>query len=68
MTAPALRECTVRLTTRPEACFAFLGENGARIPSMAEDVATELRTLRRRTAASRRYGFDAESLQLMELV
>ncbi len=30
--------------------------NGARMPSMAEEVATDLSTLRRRCAGSRRWG------------
>lgn len=39
--------------------------NGARMPSMAEDVATFLSTLRSRSAGSRRYRLAEESLELM---
>lgn len=38
---------------------------GAWIPSMAEELATEANTLRRRATGSRRYGLAAESLALM---
>lgn len=38
--------------------------NGARMPSMAEEVATFLSTVRSRTAGSRRYRLAEESLEL----
>ncbi len=39
--------------------------NGARMPSMADDVATERSTLRWRCSGSRRCGLVLESLELM---
>ena len=39
--------------------------NGARMPSMAEDVATDRSTVRLRTAGSRRYRLVEESFELM---
>ena len=39
--------------------------NGAWIPSMAEELATEANTLRWRATGSRRYGLAVESLALM---
>ena len=42
--------------------------NGARIPSMAEDVATDLETVRLRTAGSRRYRLVEESFELMSKI
>lgn len=39
--------------------------NGARMPSMAEDVATDLSTVRLRTAGSRRYRLVEDSFELM---
>lgn len=68
MTADVLRAFVLRLLTRFGRPFVIIDANGARIPSIAEDVATEVRTERWRTAPSRRYGFAAESLLLMDLV
>lgn len=42
--------------------------NGARIPSMADDVATDLNTLRLRAAELRRYGLLVERVELMAAV
>ena len=39
--------------------------NGARMPSIAEDVATDLSTVRSRTAGSRKYRLVEESFELM---
>jgi hypothetical protein len=39
--------------------------NGARMPSIADDVATDRSTPRSRFTESRRCGFDDESLALM---
>ena len=39
--------------------------NGARMPSIAEDVATDVSTVRLRTAGSRRYRLVEESFELM---
>ena len=39
---------------------------GARMPSMAEDVATDLTTVRSRVAGFRRYRFAAESFAPMK--
>ncbi len=39
--------------------------NGARMPSMAEEVATDFVTVRSRVAGSRRYRFADESFALM---
>ena len=39
--------------------------NGARIPSIADDVATDRSTLRSRCKGSRRWGFVLESLEPM---
>ncbi len=41
--------------------------NGARMPSMAEEVATERNTLRWRTAGSRMKALALESFELMSL-
>ena len=38
---------------------------GARMPSIAEDVATDLSTVRARIAGSRRYGLATVSFELM---
>ncbi len=47
----------------------FAGEafflNGARMPSIAEEVATDNSTLRCRWVGSRRYGLESDSLVLM---
>ncbi len=68
MTAAVLRARTGRLLPPAPIFGVERVANDTRIPSIAEDVATEVRTLRRRTARSRRYGFEAESLVLMRLV
>jgi len=53
------------LALLPDARVAVACLNGAWIPSMAEEVDTEVSTLRWRTTGSRRYGLAAESLELM---
>lgn len=53
------------LTALPDFGATAACLNGAWIPSMAEELDTEVSTMRRRTIGSRRYGLAAESLELM---
>lgn len=48
-----------------ETVFLTARMNGARTPSMADEVATERSTLRWRCNGSRRWGLVLESLELM---
>jgi hypothetical protein len=53
------------LAALPDFGVAAARLNGAWIPSMAEELATEVSTMRRRMTGSRRYGLAAESLELI---
>ena len=45
--------------------FASSCLNGARMPSIADELETDVNTVRLRTTGSRKYGLTAESLELM---